>query len=278
MKLVRSFLLVTCLLATVAATALAVPQSPIIFKDAVPRNLPQPKFKYPEKVDLTVTTSNKKDQGVGKLPKTSIEVTLTKPEDMATLTHAGTTYKFKELHFHIPAEHKLDGVAEPFAMEMHMVHAVHPDNGPFLAVGRWIKEVENKAHELDKIFQNLPAMPAENATATKAVDMFMLNKLLPDDPSQFFRYEGSLTTFKTQAEKDAGESTTNVRWIMFKDPLELSKAQIALFKGHDAKTGARTAIAMNKDMHMLQMHMVPEPSTVWLLAVAGLVARRRRRR
>ncbi len=288
MSVVRSFLLITCLLATAAATALAAPeQSPIKFENAVNKNLGVPNFNYPNSVDLKLTTTWKAATGVlptDKPEKKKIEGTL--PNHMATVTFKNATYNLSELHLHHRQEHVLG--TNDYPLELHLVHErTVGGKKEHLAVGLWIEptiSMGNENEALKQMLANLPAGPAAigNADQMATFANFKLPDLLLTDRNKFFRYDGSLTTFATNAEKDAnmgrGVSETAVQWIMFKDPLKLTQEKINMFAAHPAMTGARTPPFDKKAAHNLEMHMVPEPSTVWLLAVAGLAAAKRRRR
>lgn len=284
MRRFRCWFLVASVLAAAAATAVASPpQSPITFLNPAGAFLHVPQFNYPALVDLTLTTLN---HSAGAVPaKKKIEGTLTNPMvDAASLTINTDTYKLKEMHLHHGQEHVLG--ANNYPLELHLVHE-HSTNGSFLAVGLWIEPTlsigaENAA--LAQILANLPAGPnvVDDPDQTASFANFKLPDLLPSDGNNFFRYNGSLTTFKTNAEAaanmGAGVSETAVTWIFYKDPLKLMQANINTFAAHPAMTGARAPFVMNPNTHMLQEHVVPEPSTVWLLAVTGLVVAGRRRR
>lgn len=309
MRVVRSFLLVACLLAGAVPALAAPPQSPIIFANHVNRNLGVPVFNYPEEVDLDLTTLWHSAQvGLRKKPeKKKIEGEVVLP-DLPTLDYRGETYRLKELHFHAPSEHLRPIPFIDYPLELHMVHYHEDDQEKvdmledephllnkirWLAAGLWIEStdcpcVENAA--LSQIHADLPQAPngpgaIDDADGMATIDDFLLDDLVPSDPSNYFRYNGSLTTFNKNFEKKRKLSGTPVQWLFFKDPLTLSEDKIFdMVNGlgladHPAMTGARPPFVMNPNTHRLAMNMapVPEPSTVWLLAVAGLVAGLRRR-
>ncbi|TRY77940.1 hypothetical protein TCAL_10905 [Tigriopus californicus] len=122
------------------------------------------------------------------------------------------------------SEHTLDG--RRFASELHLVHwnkekygtpeeaAAQPDG--LAVLGIFLKETEDVNHpELDKICDLLPQIQYKGEKAKFPVPLNPA-KLLPES-KVFFTYEGSLTT------PPLYESVT---WIVFKEPIEVSKAQL----------------------------------------------------
>lgn len=277
MRVLRLFLVVTGFSATgVAPVPGAPPQSPIKFENAANANLDVPQFNYGAPL-LELTVKTQKHLATGTEPgdepaKKKIEGLLPAGHTKS-VTVSGDTYVLQEFHFHYGQEHQLGG--NIYDLELHLVHK-NPTKGN-LAVGFWIEATtgaENAA--LVQIHDKLPAGPANfgDADETGTVNMFNLPALQPSDWNNFFKYDGSLTTFKKNSEVTTGKSETAVTWYFYKDPLKLTQAKINKFIDHPAMTGAR-AVDMNGG-HNLQMR-VPEPSTVWLLAVAGLVVAGRRR-
>ena len=291
MRALRFSLLVASLLAAMGAPLSAQPpQSPITFANFANRNLGVPVFTYPDnpnpdvKMELSWTKAEAGNKGKpeskkieGKIVAAGMPPVL----PVAKLDYRGETYRLEEFHFHAPEEHVL---GNNYPLELHLVHKNVVTGRP-LAVGLWIEETPSMGQEnaaLALLANDLPAGPAA-ATAPNAAPIsklfkeFMLTDLLPPDPSNYFRYNGSLTTFKKNIEKDRNRSGTAVQWLFFKDPLILTLANINKLAGNTAMTEAHPAFAMNPNTHRLTMHMhVPEPSTVWLLAVVGLVVAGRR--
>jgi carbonic anhydrase len=300
MRTTRWFLLLTVVFAAASVPAFsAPPQSPVnVLGGTKNKKLPKPIFDYPN-VDLTMKTYNLPATGAGvndhpakkKIEATTSKIAATDNSPTLTLPHTpNQVYQLKEIHFHGPSEHKLidsegDEVIE-FAMEMHMVHQrVGVKNGAYLAVGRWIivTPIEGTENfELDQMLDTLPNMPAvgPNPNTLPPINNFTLSVLLPADLSSY-RYNGSLTTFGTNGEKNAVPPTSNtpVKWIMFDEPLLMTQTQIDKFLNHAATTGARP-IQNIIGGHNLRTDVggVPEPSTIWLLALAGLLARPRQKR
>jgi carbonic anhydrase len=309
MRVVRPFLLVACLLATGAVPGSAAPpQSPIKFENAVRRNLGVPVFGYPEEVDLDLTTLwHSAEVGLRKKPeKKKVEGIVVLP-DLPTLDFRGETYRLNDLHFHSRQEHVLGN--NDYPLELHLVHYHEDDQAKvdmlkdkphlineirWLAAGLWIEPTVSLGGEnaaLSQIHADLPQAPngpgaIDDPDGMATIDDFMLDDLVPPVPSNYFRYNGSLTTFNKNFAKDRGLSGTPVQWLFFKDPLKLTEDKISDINtllglaDHPAMTGARDWFPMNQNRHRLAMNMapVPEPSTLGLLAVAGLVAGLRRRR
>lgn len=123
-------------------------------------------------------------------------------------------YRFAQLHFHAPGEHKIDTLRYP--LEIHLVHTIADEKSPgafnYAVIGIMVDiGVENP--EFEKI---LPKVPAEkNLTGNPLDSNFDLEKLLPAD-RRVMRYSGSLTT---------KPFTTGVTWLLIKQPITISKAQ-----------------------------------------------------
>lgn len=123
----------------------------------------------------------------------------------------GTIYKLSQLHFHTPSEHQLNG--ESFDMEIHLVHK--SDDGDHAVVGIMIKKGQvNKV--LSTIWDNLPKR--ENGITLKTT--IDLTSIFPED-KDYFKYNGSLTT---------PLCTEGVKWVLLKEPSEMSKEQIDAFR------------------------------------------------
>jgi carbonic anhydrase len=122
----------------------------------------------------------------------------------------GTAYTLLQFHFHHYSEHTINGRHYP--LEAHFVHQAEDGTLGVLAV--FFREGQaNPA--LQKIWDMAPLQVGERAARKK----FKPNALLPRD-RRYFRYEGSLTT---------PPCTQSVHWVVFSQPLELSKAQLEAF-------------------------------------------------
>lgn len=130
-----------------------------------------------------------------------------------TLTLDGNAFELIQFHFHHPSEHVVASQAYP--MEVHFVH--RSAAGTFAVLGVFLKEgQENLA--LNPIWNNMSA--TEQSEAEILGNTIEVLDLLPKDQS-IYRYFGSLTT---------PPCSELVQWVVFQDPIEVSKAQIEKFK------------------------------------------------
>lgn len=113
-------------------------------------------------------------------------------------------FELKNLHFHSPSEHKID--SKPYPLELHFVHQM--ENEQYAVIAVFAKE--GKANkDFQKILDNIG----------KKKENIDLEKLLPNK-KEYFTYLGSLTT---------PPLTESVEWYILKEPIEISKEQIAEF-------------------------------------------------
>jgi carbonic anhydrase len=124
----------------------------------------------------------------------------------------GNDYWLKQFHFHTPSENHIDG--KSFPLEAHFVHADR--NGNLAVIGVMFKEgAENKT--LAKLWNKMPKEADKNVpcSATAAE----INALLPKN-RDYYRFNGSLTT---------PPCSEGVKWMVLKEPLTISKAQVEEF-------------------------------------------------
>ncbi|PAF41530.1 carbonic anhydrase family protein [Helicobacter sp. 11S02596-1] len=127
------------------------------------------------------------------------------------ITFDNQKYQLLQLHFHSPAEFAFDGVKNPF--EMHLVHK--NDKGELLVINVDFKLGKpNEAIEL--IWKFIPKEKGQKNTTIKNVK---LTALLPKNLGYYY-FKGSLTT---------PPCTENVKWIVLKTPLSVSKEQVEIF-------------------------------------------------
>jgi carbonic anhydrase len=124
----------------------------------------------------------------------------------------GKRYELQSIHFHKPAEEKIDG--KGYDMDAHLVHK-GPDGKTIVLAILFDAGKENKA--IKALWDNLPKEKGKerNVDAVKfdAVD------LLPNDKG-YYRYAGSLTT---------PPCSEGVTWYVLKSPVQMSADQIARF-------------------------------------------------
>ena len=162
-------------------------------------------------------------------------------EEGSTISYEEITYDFKQMHFHTPSEHLIDGITYP--MEMHIVTMEPPKdkNGTprYLVIGILFKE--GKANKFIDEFLNLIPEDEDSLTplevgTVKFPDLFASYEV--DDGGNFYKmhrvgnfyhYQGSLTT---------PPYTETVQWFIFKDIIEASPEQIrtiSTIEGNNAR-------------------------------------------
>lgn len=123
----------------------------------------------------------------------------------------GERFELKQYHFHAPSENLIAGVSYP--LEVHLVHADKDGNLAVVAV--MFKEgAENKA-----LAALWPQLPKEAGVKAALAAPLSAAALLPTKRA-YYRFSGSLTT---------PPCSEGVRWLVMKNPVTVSKAQVAEF-------------------------------------------------
>lgn len=124
-----------------------------------------------------------------------------------TITLEGEQYELVQFHFHNPSEHAING--QRAAMELHLVHKNQAGN---LAVVGVLMQPGASHPLLSSFWQSLPA-----EGQSREIDAYIpLMNLLPAERG-YYTYSGSLTT---------PPCSEGVRWIVMKQPIQLTQAQI----------------------------------------------------
>lgn len=145
----------------------------------------------------------------------------------STLTYNNTVYTLVQLHAHEPAEHTMNGVRYP--LELHFVHQAADHS--HLVVTVFVEESkENSYFEKMAILKQLAKNGNQNTNIS-----FNPEQLYPHNRS-YYRYTGSLTT------PPCSESVT---WILFRQPITLSKAEIEDISHYLAKNNNRPIQPLN---------------------------------
>lgn len=139
----------------------------------------------------------------------TIQVTV---DEGSKFTFAGKVYHLKQFHFHCPSEHQVDGKA--FPMEVHFVH--QNDSGKFAVVSILVKEGKENDN-FKKIIENFPAKKGENKHLH---DIHLALQFHLPEKNEAYHYTGSLTT---------PPCSEQVEWLIFRQPVEASKAQLDAF-------------------------------------------------
>ena len=172
-------------------------------------------------VDHTISVENIDDLKVLYSPKTIISKVENNGHSIQfdfepgdSIQYKKETYHLKQIHFHEPAEHLVNGIRYP--IEIHFVHKSKQDNLTVLS----IFGIEGEVSELYGFFETfLPVKKGESKIINQEVD---LQSLYPKN-KDFYSYSGSLTT---------PPCTENVNWIIFKDQLILSYKHVLKLKNN----------------------------------------------
>ena len=117
-------------------------------------------------------------------------------------------YYLKQIHFHEPSEHKINGVTYP--IEAHLVHM--SQNKQLMVFS--VLGVEGEESQMFEFFKSF--LPLENGE-TKEIHQELDITNLSLENRGYYYYSGSLTT---------PPCTENVNWIVFKDPIVISLDEV----------------------------------------------------
>ena len=121
-------------------------------------------------------------------------------------------YHLRQFHFHTPGEHTING--KDFPMEVHLVH--ESDDKSLAVIGVLVQEGKYNSN-FEQLIKHLPNAPGEKITKDSVnIDVAM------NVPKELYawHYVGSLTT---------PPCTENVQWLVLRNPISMSKEQIAAF-------------------------------------------------
>jgi carbonic anhydrase len=131
-----------------------------------------------------------------------------------TLKVGEQSYELLQFHFHTPSEEAIQGKRKPL-----VAHFVHKNAAGELGVVAVLFDFGRSANVAFKpVFDHMPTKAGETLTAD---DLTLdLPALLPADKG-YYSFEGSLTT---------PPCTEGVNWMVLKNPVKLSVAQINSFR------------------------------------------------
>jgi carbonic anhydrase len=132
--------------------------------------------------------------------------------DSGSLTVGGATFQFREVHFHIPAEHTINGFR--YEAEIHTVHQQGTGNRAVLTT--FVMEGQQPNPAWSTVIDSLPG----NKGDRRVIGDVNLNALLSlpvQGSERMYGYDGSLTT---------PPCTPNVRFLLRQTPIRLSRAQL----------------------------------------------------
>lgn len=138
-----------------------------------------------------------------------------------TISMDGRTFEFKQMHFHTPSEHLIDGITYP--MEIHMVTTLkdQPEGETteylvlaFLAkMGKENKFISHFIDQIPKEEGDINEVDLNALTDSETSNVADLLKKL----NSYYHYKGSLTT---------PPYTESVNWYVMKEIFEASPEQI----------------------------------------------------
>ncbi|XP_078447543.1 alpha carbonic anhydrase 1, chloroplastic-like [Wolffia australiana] len=158
-------------------------------------------------------------------------------EEVGKMVIDGKNYTLKQMHWHSPSEHTIDG--QRFPMEMHLVHASEDGNISVVAIlyqyghpDPFLYQIKEKVEELSR---EVCAGDEEAHVPTGLVD----TKFLRRHTNKYFRYVGSLTT---------PPCTENVIWNVLGKVREISQDQAAALSsilGEEYRNNSRPTQPLN---------------------------------
>ncbi|XP_061963874.1 alpha carbonic anhydrase 1, chloroplastic-like [Populus nigra] len=140
-------------------------------------------------------------------------------------------YTLKEMHWHSPSEHQIDGIQ--YAAELHLVHK--KDSGS-VAVVSILYELGDADPFINKIKDKLDALAKEVCASNEEARIpvgVLDNKLLRKNTRKYYRYVGSFTS---------PPCTENVIWNILGKARTISKEQLEALRaplGDDYKQNSR---------------------------------------
>ena len=171
-------------------------QSPIDLRDGIKVNLEQISFDYHPSSFSEVNNGH------------TIQVTVGGGN---FITVGNTVYELQEFHFHRPSEEKINGKGT----EM-VIHLVHKSAEGKIAIIAVLLERGQPHRLMQTIWDNLPLEKFDTVSPSIVIDP---TDALPER-REYFTYMGSLTE---------PPCTEGVLWMVFKQPMQASPAQMALF-------------------------------------------------
>jgi len=132
----------------------------------------------------------------------------------------GNSYELKQLHFHTPSEHLIDGMT--FPMEMHIVSKLNDsikNGGSIYTVLGILFKIGGENKFLKEFLNSVPEVESKgslDSVKVKLTDLFA--EISNTEKMSYYKYQGSLTT---------PPYSESVNWIIAKKIFEASEEQIA---------------------------------------------------
>lgn len=134
----------------------------------------------------------------------------------SSITFDGKEYELKQLHFHTPSEHQIDGITYP--MEMHVVNMIDPkteDDPPRYLVISFLYKMGSPDPFITSFLDEVPEH--EGAQELDQDEAYSLTAGERNPNYQYYHYRGSLTT---------PPYTETVDWLIVQAVQQASPEQI----------------------------------------------------
>jgi carbonic anhydrase len=145
-----------------------------------------------------------------------------------SITYKNETYFLKQIHFHEPSEHKVNGIIYP--IEIHLVYL--SKSGHITVLG--VLGEEGTESQLFEFFESF--LPIKNGSTKMIHKKIDLSSLFLEDKA-YYSYGGSLTT---------PPCTEGVNWIIFKQPIILSVEEVLKLRNNMPINNYRNEQALNE--------------------------------
>ena len=144
-----------------------------------------------------------------------------------SIRYMNDIYDLKQIHFHEPSEHTINGVR--FPVEMHLVHMDSKNEFTVISIlGE--QGVETEYSEFLNLF-----LPLKEGETKEIHESFDLTDLFQDNTA-YYSYKGSLTT---------PPCTEQVNWIILKESITISKEAVNFLKNNMPLDNYRNEQALN---------------------------------
>ena len=131
-----------------------------------------------------------------------------------SIRYMNDIYHLKQIHFHEPAEHTINGVR--FPLEMHLVHMDSKNQFTVISIlGE--QGFETEYSEFLNLF-----LPLKEGVTKEIHESFDLTDLFQDNTA-YYSYKGSLTT---------PPCTEQVNWIILKESITISEEAVNFLKNN----------------------------------------------
>ncbi|XVF76195.1 hypothetical protein PTKIN_Ptkin13bG0247300 [Pterospermum kingtungense] len=190
-----------------------------------------------ENKSLKALTRNYKPAANATLINYGFSIGMRFEENAGDLSIDGKSYSLKQLHWHLPSEHQIDG--EQYPAELHLVHRA--EDNSFAVVAILYKE-EDADPFISKIMNGLNDLAKEQCKADEVAEIAVGSldiKQLKRSSRKYYRYAGSLTT---------PPCSENVIWNILGKVRSISRDQLAALEtpvNQDFKQNARPCQPLN---------------------------------